>query len=178
MRAGTGWTPDEIAVLREMAADKGLTAADISIALTDRFGRIISRSAVLGQAHRHKVQIGTPRAKPGEKKVTAAQARVHRLSVVARRQRPKPPSSKVMAPPPPGHRPGDPWPDDKVHWPGTSEPPHGRQCAWPIGEPDAPGFGFCGRTVSANPDLPFPRTYCRAHGRRAMRQKKPAEAEA
>lgn len=178
MKAGTGWTVAEIAALRALAQDRSMTAADISIALTDRFGRIISRNAVLGQANRHKVQIGTPRAKPTEKKATAARERVQRLSVVARRHRPKPPSSKVMAPPPPGHRAGDPWPDDKVHWPGTSEPPHGRQCAWPIGEPGAEGFGFCGRTVSADPDLPFPRTYCRAHGRRAVREKRVAEAEA
>jgi len=178
VRAGAGWTPDEIGALRELAADKALTAADIAIALTDRFDRIVSRNAVLGQAHRHKIQIGKPRAKPGEKKAKAARERVQRLSVVARKHRPKPPSSKVMPSPPPGHRPGDPWPDDLVHWPGTSEPPHGRQCAWPIGEPGEAGFGFCGRTVSADPDLPFPRTYCRAHGRRAVRQRTPAEVEA
>lgn len=176
--AGAEWTEAEIGALRELAVEKALTAADISIALTDRFDRIISRSAVLGQAHRHKIQIGKSRAKPTEQKVTAAQAQVHRLSVVARKHRAKPPSSKVMAPPPPGHRPGDPWPDDQMHWPGPSEPPHGRQCAWPIGEPGEAGFGFCGRTVSADPDLPFPRTYCRAHGRRAMRQRKPQEVEA
>lgn len=167
-----------IAALGALAADKSLTAADIATMLSERFDHSVSRNAVLGQAGRRGIRIGVPRARPEDRKQAQAQERVRRLSVVARKHRPKPPASKVMAPPPPGHRPGDPWPDDKVHWPGTSEPPHGRRCAWPIGDVGDAEFGFCGRTVSGDPDLPFPRTYCRAHGRRAMRQRKPAEVEA
>jgi len=35
-------------------------------------------------------------------------------------------------------------------------------CRWPIGDPRATGFGFCGRTVNAG-------SYCEAHRRRAYR---------
>ena len=41
-----------------------------------------------------------------------------------------------------------------------------RACRWPIGDPRAPGFGFCGAPASAGP-------YCEGHRRRAYRP--PAE---
>ncbi len=44
-------------------------------------------------------------------------------------------------------------------------------CRWPIGDPKAPGFGFCGRPATEDP-------YCEAHRRRAFRpQAEPLELD-
>jgi hypothetical protein len=166
--------------LRALAADRTLTAADISITLTADFDRIVSRNAVLGQSNRHRIRIGQPRRTPTETKQAAARERVQRLSAAPRAARPKPPSTKVMAPPPKGHVAGDPWPDDVVHWPGREAPPHGRQCQWPIGHVADAGFGFCGRNVAARigEATGMARTYCKAHLLRGRATPRERQADA
>jgi len=176
---GAEWSRAEQARLGELAADEQLSASGIATLLTDQFGRDFSRAAVLGQAHRRGISIGPPRATPTAARAAERRAAAQRLASAPAKARPRSAATKVMAPPPAGHQAGDPWPDDKVHWPGAEAPPHGRECQWPIGLVGDADFGFCGRRVAARikgvsaPAGGFTawlvRTYCVAHARRAAR---------
>ena len=168
-----------VAKLKELAQDKSRRASDIATLLSVEFERDFSRNAVLGQANRHGIRIGAGRETRRQKQAAAKQKRAAAGARLPRRMRPPAPPNRTMAPKPPsGHVAGDPWPDDRVHWPGLSGPPAGRRCQWPIGEVGAKGFGYCGRNVAAQAGGtgPLARTYCQAHARRALRARKAVEA--
>ncbi|MDF1720536.1 MAG: GcrA family cell cycle regulator [Minwuia sp.] len=178
------WTNGQRARLVALAADPGNNASDIAAALRDEFNRSFTRNAVLGFANRQGIKVGALRQTPAQTRAEKRAARAHADAARPRRERARVPSTKVM----PRRRPADvkagqPWPDDTVHVPGLAAPPHGQQCAWPIGDPGAPGFGFCGRNVAARQAagregaVPLKglggrmaRTYCAAHARRSIRR--------
>jgi GcrA cell cycle regulator len=127
------WTPERIEQARRMWL-AGDSAAKIGRALE------VSRGAVTGKLTR----LGVVRAET--------------VAVRLRRPAAEPAERAAAIEPAPQLRP---------HVPGVEEPPAttdllglgAHMCRWPIGEPDAAGFGFCGRPAKG--------AYCETHRRRA-----------
>jgi GcrA cell cycle regulator len=153
---GAGWTEDNIATLKTMWGD-GASASEIARVIGG-----VSRSAIIGKVHRLKLT-------QGRKKPQAAGAPKAARPVAARPAAPrqKPPVvARVAAP--------------KAQMPGPEieEAPvvtvvdtivgiplldlTDKTCRWPIGDPQQPGFAFCG----AWPDKTSP--YCAMHHHRAV----------
>lgn len=135
-----GWSDAAVETLKALWADERLTAAVIA----RRLG--VSRNAVLGKIHR----LGLSNRGAGRKV-----ARAHRP---ASRRRPPRQAARPRAKPP------QPGPDPAARaavevGPGLVPhlediPAHG--CHWPIGDPAAEDFRFCGRRAVTAP-------YCEAH---------------
>lgn len=140
------WSEDRISALSRLWAE-GLTAAQIA----QRLGGV-SRNAVIGKVHRLGLGVRGPTAGP-------------RAVAVNPTPRPRP---RRLPAPRPGAAIGP-----KVRSPDVRPEPEapglvddladlGRHaCRWPIGDPKAAGFSFCGR--------PSDGRYCAAHQARAFR---------
>jgi GcrA cell cycle regulator len=129
------WRDDRVATLKQLWAD-GLSASEIARTLGG-----VTRNAVLGKLHRLGL-LGTRPRIPLE----AKRVRPRRTRIIARRtsvpQRAS--AGAVVAPP---------------DWPGEIASVEGlgaHHCRWPIGDPRAEGFSFCGRRADGGP-------YCPAH---------------
>ncbi|MGE3249957.1 MAG: GcrA family cell cycle regulator [Hyphomonadaceae bacterium] len=139
------WDEDNVALLRRLWAE-GYSAGEIA----RRFGAGCSRNSVIGKAHRMGLSARTkPTLAALEKRV---QKKVRRLARKAA---------------------------------GAAEPHYVQEtleplrledgttasvltlglfmCRFPIGDPETPGFSFCGRSTE------FPGPYCRFHARVAYR---------
>lgn len=131
---GRGWSEADVLQLRTLWGQPGLSAARIA----ERLG--FSRNAVLGKAHR--LGLCKPRAPRAAR--PPRRPRPMRQARPARRASPPPPPLDEVPPLVP-----------------RLEALAARACHWPIGDPQAEGFGFCGRGAS--------RTYCDLHWARAHR---------
>ena len=156
------WTEDRVATLTKLWAD-GLSASQIAKQLGG-----VTRNAVIGKVHRlglsGRAKPSSPARKAAARKTAASSA--SRASASSN-PRPKPsrtPSAprtprviaKVQAPPPP------PPLEAKLQADGSfasilTITDH--MCKWPIGDPGADNFRFCGRKT--DPEEP----YCLAHSR-------------
>lgn len=129
------WTDDRVATLTHLWAD-GRSAREIATQL-----RGVTRNAVLGKLHR----LGKLGARPK----VAAKTRATRPAPPPRpdRRTGPPPSralsSRAAAPEGPGEV-------------ASVERLGRHDCRWPIGDPRAVGFSFCGRRAACGP-------YCPAH---------------
>ena len=140
------WTDEAIQILRERFA-AGDSYAQIGRKLR------CSRNAALGKAHRlglGRGEASTPKARA----VAAVRAAHSSLATVVRNAAARKPDQPL-----PPTRP------DKLNPTATIDTLTGHSCRWPIGDPRAAGFGFCGRHKD---DLDRP--YCEAHAKVARGQ--------
>lgn len=149
------WTDERVAALRQMWAD-GNSAGMIA----RRLG-LPSRNAVIGKVYR----LGLPCRKTHSRKdKPQRQTAFLKRPIKARRPTARSPLTGL-----PLERP--PIPPSEPYVPTTAADDVARifdvqqlqdtHCRWPVGEPEQPGFGFCGCTKV--PGLP----YCRDHAARA-----------
>jgi GcrA cell cycle regulator len=140
------WTDDRVATLKRLWND-GLSASLIAT----RIGEV-TRNAVIGKAHPHRLGLagratGSRKRNPScSASVFPAPAHTRRMRAQPRRQRelrrsiraaPKRPLVLAELGPPP---------DLLV----TVRTLTDRSCRWPVGDPKADGFHFCGRTKPAH----------------------------
>jgi len=125
-----GWSEAAIDQLRALWGRPGTSAASIA----ERLG--VSRNAVLGKAHR--LGLSTPRAPRAPKPPRPPRLR-----------RPRGPATRRA----PREAPAECGLDPLV---ARLEALPRRACHWPIGDPRAEGFGFCGRPAREPP-------YCEVH---------------
>ncbi len=138
----TGWDHQSAEALKAMWA-QGLSLTEISGKLTTALGRTITRNAIMGKVDRLGLS-KTNRLAPAEPKIPGKPG-----------PKPKVPESPTFkAPPPPdAYKPA---PEILV---GTVRPEElrGFHCQWPVGQPEAPDFMFCGREKVEG------RPYCACH---------------
>jgi GcrA cell cycle regulator len=141
-----GWTDARIETLTALWRS-GLSASQIAKALGG-----VTRNAVIGKVHRLGL---AGRATPqSPRQIRTARAR-------ARPARPRQLSQKPLRGTVDPARAPEPEVIDSVGAFDLAELAT-HACRWPIGDPRASGFGFCGGPVNAGP-------YCEAHRRRAYR---------
>ena len=138
----TGWTPARVETLTSLWKE-GLSAAQVAKSLGG-----VSRNAVIGKVHR----LGLAGRAPGGGTMT----------VRARTPRPAPqrPARPAAVRPARLNRP--PAVDEGPGLAPRLEMLGPRCCHWPLGDPKAAGFSFCGRPSSSGP-------YCPAHDGQAHR---------
>ncbi len=130
------WTDERVEQLEKMWRE-GMSASQIARSLGG-----VSRSAVLGKLHRHGLTGNRHQPSiPGHKAVRARKPKVTTSPQIKAPPVPLPP----LAPDAPGMA--------TVH---TLKP---RACRWPIGDPLAAGFTFCGQAANG--------VYCDTHASRA-----------
>jgi GcrA cell cycle regulator len=158
-RAEKGWTSLRVNVALGLFA-RGLSDAEIAAEIGQ-----VSRNAVIGMRSRKGVFVGYCTDRPPHRNangVPAGEPKERRAErrALARAARPK--QFKAG-----GSRPAPPSIDD------AAIPLEQRRslldltdncCRWPVGEPQQPGFFFCGAYVH-QPDPNRPRPYCRSHMR-------------
>lgn len=138
--------------------DNGASAREIALAVNDEFGgvlpRKLTRSAVCGIVHRagKSRQNGARRSAPKSTKIKQpphAAPTTDALPVAAVRRRPAPASA----------------PDGDAPAPRMISVLELERdtCRWPIGDPRAPDFGFCGHSAEGR--------YCPHHEHAARRKK-------
>lgn len=153
------WTADRVAKLREWWGD-GRSAAEIS----RRFDEKVSRSAVIGKAHRLGLKHGykrTPTIRSTKTRqagpVTVIAREFYSSSIKTRGALPALRNLKI---------------EPLAEIVDLPAPPHQRRtiatltptcCRWPVGDPQKPDFHFCG--ANHVPGLP----YCPTHAQRAYR---------
>ena len=142
------WSSDKVAVLKALWADGDLSASLIA----QRLG--VSRNAVLGKIHR--LGLSSPRAAAGCAQPQAPRAprlpRVKRRATVVSAWLPSEPLPTT---------PGLPSAGLETRLERLSP----QACHWPIGDPAAPDFAFCGRPAGG-------RIYCPAHWALAHRPRR------
>ena len=140
-----GWSEDRVTTLKSLWLD-GLSASQVAKALGG-----VTRNAVIGKIHRLGL---SGRAVP------SAPARLARTSVPRSPRRVPPPRAKPAI----RHTPLPAVPEAPPEGPGlvSSMATLGAHaCKWPIGDPKAPSFTFCGRLANG--------PYCPAHKAQAFR---------
>ena len=160
----TTWTDDRVATLTKLWAD-GLSASQIAKQLGG-----VTRNAVIGKVHRlglsGRAKPSSPARKAAARKTAASTAARPAAAATARKPKAKPvrtPSvprtprviAKAPTPPPPPL-------EAKLMSNGefaTILTITDHMCKWPIGDPGADNFRFCGRKT--DPEEP----YCLAHSR-------------
>ena len=164
MPMATTWTDDRVATLTKLWAD-GLSASQIAKQLGG-----VTRNAVIGKVHRlglsGRAKPSSPARKAAARKTAATTAARPAAAATARKPKPKakpvrtpsaPRTPRVIAkaPPPPPL-------EAKLMSNGefaTILTITDHMCKWPIGDPGADNFRFCGRKT--DPEEP----YCLAHSR-------------
>lgn len=141
MQVNRAWSQRDHEAMLKLAAS-GLSGSEIANRMTERLRFPVSRNAVIGRLHRAGLPLG--------KQVDVAPS-VPRV----RAARPKPaPKPKPVVQPVVKRR-----CDDVATVALLDLQPH--HCKWPVGDPGAPGFGFCGDTrIDGTP-------YCAGHNKRA-----------
>jgi len=148
---GPFWTEERIKLLRD-----GHALGDSYTEIARKIGKGVTRNAVCGKIHRLGLSrpLSVIRANNARTKTRESLARNQTLATVVRNQT--------------ARRPDQPLPvgrDDKLGPTATIDTLTGHSCRWPIGDPRAAGFGFCGRHKD---DLERP--YCEAHAKVARGQ--------
>jgi GcrA cell cycle regulator len=142
------WTQERIAALKTMWQD-GLSASEVARKLGG-----VSRGAVIGKVHRLGIAGRDLPSRPGNVggrpsgRLRASAGGVPRPSAAPRPPRPAPAPRIVFEATPTASL--------------ITLTEHG--CRWPIGDPDAPGFGFCGRLRADYG------AYCSGHASMATRR--------
>lgn len=161
MTIGVGWTDERVAMLKVLNAD-GLSGSQIAVEMGG-----VSRNAVIGKLNR----LGLVGTKP------KTRARPH---VPRRRRQLQPRLQKFY-----DTREGKPLDEPAPVYASDLDIPQAQRrtfmqleshhCRWPVGDPGAPGFFFCGGW--ALPCMP----YCEAHARIAynkpVQRQRPAEID-
>ncbi len=138
------WTDEAVETLKRLWGEPDFSAARIA----QRLG--VTRNAVLGKIHR--LGLSKPRAsRPPVARLAAARPR--RPARACASTRLPAPSPKPLKPTAPEIGPG---------LVARLEDLPRRACHWPLGDPLAPDFAFCGRSVETGP-------YCPAHAAIAYR---------
>jgi GcrA cell cycle regulator len=141
-----GWSDAAVETLKALWRDPDLSAALIA----RRLG--VTRNAVLGKIHR--LGLSEPRApKPPASRLPSTRGRRPRT-----RKAVAPPSRSRWASPPCDARSLDAGPPLVAR---LEDLPR-RACHWPVGDPQASDFAFCGRSAGKGP-------YCTAHAAVAYR---------
>lgn len=163
------WPPEHKARLIALMGERGLSRADIAVAINKEFSTTYTRNSVIGMAHRMGLQ------SPGKKRAVVpkkrsprprvskkiAQQPVKRLIPYAGAPRSAPPvQTPQHAERLPKREPAEVWADTRFDHYGLLELRTG-QCRWPHG--DSP-FRFCGRPAYEK-DCP----YCASHLAQARR---------
>jgi GcrA cell cycle regulator len=143
----TPWTDDRVAAVTQLWA-AGLSASQIAAQLG------VTRNAVIGKLHR----LGLLGSRPRSDATRRITSRPRAPSPRRRARRPK------LATSPPCAEPEGPGEVDRLERLGP------RQCRWPIGDPRAEDFSFCGRRTETGP-------YCPAHRAVAFRPAPMAAAD-
>jgi GcrA cell cycle regulator len=145
--ARNGWSDPAVERLKQLWADRDLSAAAIARHLG------VSRNAVLGKVHR----LGLSNRRRGPE---PRAPRPERVPKAPRTKRPPVPGQQAARRPSSARAPvvADVGPCLVAHL--EDIPRHG--CHWPVGDPHAEDFRFCGRRVNAAP-------YCDAHRKVAYR---------
>ena len=136
-----GWSDDRVTTLKSLWRD-GQSASQIARALGG-----VTRNAVIGKIHRLGLSGRPAPSRPGRTRVV----RLPRPVAISRRQANLPPRAVVALPTPP-------------EGPGlvaTMAALSAHVCRWPIGDPKAADFSFCGRLANG--------PYCPAHQGQAFR---------
>ena len=135
------WTPERVAALRTLWRE-GLSAAEVA----RRLGGV-TRNAVIGKVWRLGLSGGRPPKPPRPRRGAAGPPRRRPPARTGRRL-------PAGAPCPPPWDPGPGLVADLLDLrPGD--------CRWPLGDPRAPNFAFCGRPAEGGP-------YCGGHRRLAV----------
>ncbi len=135
----SNWSDDRIEQLKSLWHE-GLSASQVANALGS-----VTRNAVLGKLHRLGLLAGSGETRPARPRSTAPRCRVAR-------------PSKIALPVPVAE------PDPFTFTDGsfaTVATVSDRMCRWPIGDPKAGDFHFCGHAPRAGS------CYCEAHTQRA-----------
>lgn len=150
-RQSDSWTPERTERFVVMWNDGRLSASEIAAVFARQECRSVSRNAILGKAHRMKLpprlaKVGVVPSLPKRKRV-------------AKKPKAKMPAAVVAAP--------------------VLEAPFieiariplteltDATCKWPIGDPKASNFGFCGLPAAEG------HVYCSAHHRRSIQPPRP-----
>jgi len=151
------WTAEEYSVLKELAADRRLSAAMIMRELNDKFGNKRTRNAIIGAAHRLHLDIG--RVNKGI--VYSAIVRLSKPRKPRAKPKPKIPKEESVALPP--KEPIDfPIPLPKRGPPYSTEDLNHKICRWIDGDPRAERpFECTGEKLPGKP-------YCEDHQKRAF----------
>ena len=155
------WTEDRVATLTKLWAD-GLSASQIAKQLGG-----VTRNAVIGKVHRlglsGRAKPSSPARKAAAKKRAASSGTRSRTTAKRKAKPARTPSAprtpRVIAhapPPPPPPLEAKLQADGKF---ATIMTITDHMCKWPIGDPGADNFRFCGRHT--DPEEP----YCLAHSR-------------
>jgi len=154
------WTEDRVATLTKLWAD-GLSASQIAKQLGG-----VTRNAVIGKVHRLGLSGRAKPSSPARKAAAVKTANAASRASSAPKPKPKPvraPSAprtpRVIAqtpPPPPPPLEAKPMSNGEF---ATILTITDHMCKWPIGDPGADNFRFCGRKT--DPEEP----YCLAHSR-------------
>ena len=160
------WTDDRVATLTKLWAD-GLSASQIAKQLGG-----VTRNAVIGKVHRlglsGRAKPSSPARKAAARKTAASSASRARAASKSKPKSvrapsvPRAPRVVVKAPVPPPPPPLEAKPMSNGEF-ATIMTITEHMCKWPIGDPGADNFRFCGRKT--DPEEP----YCLAHSRVAYR---------
>ncbi|HVN01095.1 MAG TPA: GcrA family cell cycle regulator [Caulobacteraceae bacterium] len=146
------WNEERIEALTKMWRE-GLSASQVARQLGG-----VSRSAVIGKVHRLGIAGRDAPARPHNvggrpsTRVRASAGGVRRAPSLAPR------APRIVAP-------AQPRVVFNVPPTATIQTLTEHACRWPIGEPDQPGFGFCGRLRTG------PGAYCAGHAPMAVRRR-------
>ena len=132
------WSDDRIEQLKSLWQE-GLSASDVARALGN-----VTRNAVLGKLHRLGLLSGSAPARPARPRSSIPTPRPTRLAKIA----------LVVVPEPDAFT----FEDGRF---ATVVSINDRMCRWPIGDPKAGDFHFCGHAPKAGS------CYCEAHTQRA-----------
>ncbi len=139
------WTEDRVEILTKLWAE-GLSASQIAKQLGG-----VTRNAVIGKVHRlglsGRAKPSRPAAVRGTKPVKA------KTRIVSPPRTPKVAAVVEEAPPPPPVE-AKPLPNGEY---ATILTIRDHMCKWPIGDPTASDFRFCGRRIKAG------EPYCESH---------------
>jgi GcrA cell cycle regulator len=138
---GSGWNDERVDLLKQLWAD-GLPANKIAVKLGG-----VTRNAVIGKVHRLGLA-GRKTTSRSPRRTSPRRTDTGRVSVF----KPAPPLRSYPAPS-----------DDLPQTPAlmlSVVQLTGSTCHWPIGDPRAKGFGFCGASVVAGGQ-----PYCATHQR-------------
>ena len=156
------WTDDRVATLTKLWAD-GLSASQIAKQLGG-----VTRNAVIGKVHRlglsGRAKPSSPARKAAARKRAASSASRARTASKSKPKAVRAPSvpraprvvAKAPVPPPPPPLEAKPMSNGEF---ATIMTITEHMCKWPIGDPGADNFRFCGRKT--DPEEP----YCLAHSR-------------
>lgn len=164
-----GWTDASKERFKDLWKDQKLSAVNIALILTEEYGEIITRNAVLGM----RLRLNLP--------LRGISAQERARTYTPRPRAPK--STKTRFDRPPDFKP-EPLPEPERLMDYII--PDGQRrtllelgdatCRWPVGDPSSPDFFFCGGEAATG--LPYCRFHCHVAYQPASVRRKSAERRA